>query len=454
MRVKNISIGVGVVLRTPAAAMLTTGTRAAAQTEKVLYNFGEGEEYDSPFGSLILDAKGNLYGITIGGGAYLYGTVFKLTPTAEGTWTRTVLHNFGKGKDGASPQAGLIFDAVGNLYGTTASGGAGSSCGFVGCGTVFELMPGADGVWTEKILHNFGEHSDDGFEPFGSLIFDSAGNVYGTTFGGGSVPKVCSNSSATGCGTVFELTPTAGGDRAERVLHSFGESEDGRNPESSLVFDSAGNLYGTTFVGGSGSSCANATGCGTVFELTPGARAGWTEKVIHNFTNNGRDGYEPVGNLAFDSAGNLYSTTSAGGTGSSCGYLDQCGTVFELTPGTGGGWREKVLHNFTGTGQDGFTPYAGLTLDGVGNLYGTTYSGGTYGNGAVFELSRTAGGTETVLYSFEGGAGDGQYPEANLILDAAGNLYGTTFAGGAYSEGIAFEIRHCDHHLHNRKAAP
>ena len=208
---------------------------------------------------------------------------------------------------------------------------------------------------------------------------------------------------------MFELTK-AGGHRTEKILHSFGSSEDGFLPQAGVVIDSAGNLYGTTYEGG-------AHQAGTVFELTPQSGGDWKEKVLHSFNPDGRDGTNPLAGLIFDGAGNLYGTTYTGGTFA-------FGTVFELMP-KGGGWTEKVLHSF-GNGKDGAAPYAGLILDGAGDLYGTTLHGGAGGFGIVFELTPKARTkwTEKLLHSFNGK--DGEYPTASLIFDAAGNLYGAT----------------------------
>jgi uncharacterized repeat protein (TIGR03803 family) len=338
---------------------------AAAWMEKVLHNFNNnGTDGYYPRASLISDAAGNLYGTTIYGGTYGWGTVFELTPTTGGGWTEQVLHSFGNGTDGGEPRASLIFDAAGNLYGTTYGGGI--YCHSIGgCGTVFELTLTAGGNWTEAVLYNFGSFTDDGYEPSASLIFDAAGNLYGTTQFGG----------IHGWGTVFELTPTGGGGWSEQVLLNFGTG--GAFPQAGLIFDAAGNLYGTTSEGG--------TNIGTVFELTPNVGGGWTETVLHNF-GSGTDGSYPYAGLIFDAAGNLYGTTQYGGTYNSCS--GGCGTVFELTPTAGGEWAEQVLLNFNGT--SGANPYAGVIFDGAGNLFGTTQL--TYSNcsgfycGTVFEL--------------------------------------------------------------------
>jgi len=273
--------------------------------------------------------------------------------------------------DGANPKASLIWDAAGNLYGTTANGGV------YRAGTVFEMTPRAEGGWTEKVLHNFGSNGDghsgvDGRYPQVSLIWDAAGNLYGTTQWGGTHDDngTCYQ---LGCGTVFELTPRQGAGWTEKVLHNFGSGMDGVHPWASLIWDAAGNLYGTTSEGGT----HGPHGPGTVFELSPQSGGGWTEKVVHNF--DGDDGGDPFAGLIFDAAGNLYGTTEAGGD-----YY--AGTVFELTPNGSGGWTEKVLHNF-GSGMDGADPNASLIWDAAGNLYGTTTQGGTHGGGTVYEIT-------------------------------------------------------------------
>jgi len=409
MRGKIFSIGLAAALAIFAVTQLVTSTWAATQ-EKVLHNFKNNtKQGNTLYAGLIFDAAGNLYGTTASGGDYGVGTVFELMPKAGGGWTETVLHNFkNNGRDGEGPYAGLIFDAAGNLYGTTASGGN------YGVGTVFELTPKAGGGWTEKVLHNFENSGKKGNTPYAGLIFDAAGNLYGTTVSGGYY----------GVGTVFELTPQAGGGWTETVLHNFkNNTEQGNTLYGGLIFDGAGNLYGTTVNGGY-------YGVGTVFKLTPKAGGGWTETVLHNFDDNGTDGYSPYASLIFDAAGNLYGATTEGGNG--------YGTVFELTPKAGGGWTEKVLYRFNGL--DGLEPYASLIFDAAGNLYGTTVAGGTQGYGTVFELTYTGGGDwgEQVLYNFNGR--DGSIPYGSLIFDAAGNLYGTTTSGGHYGVGTVFEI--------------
>lgn len=440
MRGGNFSIGLTAVLAIFTGTLLVTATVAAAQQESVLYSFntynGTGV---GPVG-LISDTGGNLYGTTALGGSGTCslrngdgcGTVFELSPATGGGWTETILYNFSNnGTDGYAP-GGLIFDASGNLYGTTFLGGTGVCKNNTSCGTVFELSPTAGGGWTETILHNFG--GTDGFGPNAGLIVDASGNLYGTTlYGGtGTCPMV-----GYACGTVFELLPKAGGSWTEKVLHSFNDNgKDGFSPVSGVIFDTVGNLYGTTNRGG-------IDGHGTVFKLAPKTGGGWMEQVLHSFAG-GKDGYGPLAGLTLDASGNLYGTTAQGGTGTRCGLLG-CGTIFELTPTVSGGWTEKVLHNF-GKGSDGLSP-RGLTIDAVGNLYGPTLGGGTgtpctLGCGTVFQLSPKAGGgwTEKVLHSFNDNGTDGTLPTGILVLDAAGDLYGTTGDGGAYGGGAMYEI--------------
>jgi uncharacterized repeat protein (TIGR03803 family) len=333
--------------------------------ETVLYGFTGSDGTNpaaglNPVAGLIADAAGNLYGTTeFGGGASGCsggcGTVFKVTPSG----TETVLHSF-TGSDGASPVAGLIADAAGNLYGTTELGGGTIGCSG-GCGTVFKVTP--KGV--ESVLYSF-KGGSDGANPFAALIADAAGNLYGTTFFGG----------ASGKGTVFKLTPSG----AESVLYSFTGENDGANPLTGLIADAAGNFYGMTNNGGTGMY-------GTVFKLTPKGKL----TVLHSFAG-GTDGAFPgLGSLIADVSGNLYGMTVEGGVGGTPACFANgaigCGTVFKLTPsGT-----ETVLYSFTG-GSDGGFPHAGLTAalipDTAGKLYGMTINGGgPASGGTVFEIA-------------------------------------------------------------------
>jgi uncharacterized repeat protein (TIGR03803 family) len=273
-------------------------------TESVLYPFKkDGTDGADPVGGLTFDGAGNLYGTTAEGGMDNVGTVFGLTPNGDGSWTETVLHSFkGDGMDGYSPLATLVLDSAGNLYGTTVFGGA------HGAGAVFEVTRNADGSWTENVLHSF--TYTDGAYPFAVVIFDANGNLYSTTQQGG----------AYGDGTVFKLTPNGGAGWTETVLHSF-DLADGAGPDAGLVFDSAGNLYGTTEGGGNLNQCVNyGGGCGVVFQLRPHADGSWKEKVLHKFTQNGTARL-PIAGVIFDAAGNLYGTTYYGGSDNDYGTL-------------------------------------------------------------------------------------------------------------------------------------
>ena len=353
-----------------------------AQTMRALYGFtlAKGAQ---PYASLIRDASGNLYGTTAAGGAYGYGTVFKVKPSGA----ETVLYSFTGGADGANPYAGLIQDTQGNFYGTTQQGGA------YNYGTVFMLSA----TGTQNVLYSFTGGADGAF-PYAALIADAEGTFYGTTQQGGDA----------GYGTVFTLTPRG----VEKVLHSF-TGADGSEPYASLIRDAQGNLYGTAAFGGAFSS-------GTVFMLT---RSG-VFKVLYNFAG-GADGAYPRSSLIQDVQGNFYGTTLQGGA-----YY--CGTLFTLTPGG----VEKVLYTFRGA-PDGSSPYGSLVQDAQGIFYGTTIYGGSFGKGTVFIAN--PGGAEKVVYSFTG-AKDGAYPQAGLIQDAQGNFYGTTWAG-AYGYGTVFMLQ-------------
>jgi len=346
-----------------------TPTSAGGWTESVLYSFcGQSNCADgsNPVAGLILDAVGNLYGTTSGGGInssscynVYCGVVFELTPTSGGGWTESVLHSFTGGADGGIPLAGLIFDAAGNLYGTTWEGAYYSSYCYGGCGVVFELTPGSNG-WTESVLHTFRGKSDGSSSWAAPLIFDSAGNLYGEAWNAGNY----------GYGNAFRLTPNGDGTWTEHALHQFRGGKDGAEPQGGLIFDSAGNLYGTTRNYFSG-------GYGIVFKLVPNSDGTYTKHTLHQFTG-GRGGGVPFAGVVFDAAGNLYGTTIQGGTHNS-------GVVFKLAPDSNGAWSETVVHAFNGI--NGAYPYSGIVFDVAGNLYGTTQGDGTKTFGSVFEIT-------------------------------------------------------------------
>lgn len=366
---------------------LVSGASEARSGFHVLYAFKGGSDGATPEAGLVFDRAGNLYGTTYYGGAKKQGTVFRLSPDG----TETVLYAF-DWNYGAYPQASLVLDKAGNLFGTTVNGGG------PGVGTIFELTPGG----TETVLYEFMGSNDGGY-PASGLLEDKAGNLYGTNPG-----FYCD----TPCGAVYKLAP----DGTLTVLHTFSYTGKGGAIAFAVpIADRKGNLYGTATSGGD-STCA----CGVVFAVTPRGR----EKVLHTFAGAPDDGGDPIAGVIADSSGNLYGTTSSGGA-------QDMGSVFELKPdGT-----LTLLHSFAGT--DGNYPAAALVADASGNLYGTTMDGGAQNLGVVFRLA--VDGTETILHTFEGGK-DGANPVANLIPDSKGNLFGTANSGGAHGNGVVFEI--------------
>jgi uncharacterized repeat protein (TIGR03803 family) len=430
-----------------AVVILSLASAASAEwKEKVLYSFQSVPDGATPVGAVVFDKAGNLYGTTRNGGSsscpsvQQCGTVYQLAPPAKqgGPWTETVLYIF-KGNtsnDGASPYGGLVIDAAGNLYGTTGYGGTGNCTVLgskLGCGTVFELSPPKQkgGPWTETVLYSF-PTPKQGFVPWGDLVFDRAGNLYGATISGGGYGTNCGDAYYQYCGAVFELSPpkTKGGQWTEKVLHSFagisnGKQEgDGANPNGGLILDSKGAIYGTTSIGGYNCPQFQGVGCGTVFELKPPTKKGgaWAEKILHRFTD-GNDGAGPNGGLIFDAKGSLYGTAGGGGS-------QGLGTVFRLASKPSGGWGESVLHDFTDN-LHGRGPGAPLAFDTAGNLYGTAL-GGSHLRGVLFRLtSRGEGGNWAFsdIYSFAGPP-DGSYPSASIVFDKSKNLYSTTEGGG------------------------
>jgi uncharacterized repeat protein (TIGR03803 family) len=431
MNCKRFLAGAGaslmmMVLIMVGAAVSVPGAWAATHY-RTLHTFTGGETGNQPFSGLVMDRSGALYGTTyIGGtGSCLgqgCGVVFKLTPEAEDRWTEnrdedspwkeSVIYSFSSA-EGSNPQtASLIMDQHGNLYGTTEFGGIGNCNGY-GCGVVFELTPNRDGAWTEKVLHWF--TGNVGVNPVDNLIFDAAGNLYGTT-------SDWSN-GFTGPGVVFKLTPNRDGSWSESILHTF-DTQDGYNPSSGVIFDHKGNLYGTTIYGGDSNN-------GVVYQLSPNSDGSWTESVLHSFTG-GQDGYRPQAGLVRDVKGNLYGVTAFGGP---IGY----GTVFKLAPNKDGSWTFSTIYAFK-EGNDGANAFASLTLDGEGTLYGTTQDGGAYHCGVVFKLTAAPNGmwNEEVIHAFNDQPSCESF--GNLIFDRKGNLYGTTIGDGTTTFGSVFEI--------------
>lgn len=348
---------------------------------------------------------------------------FAATTIASAQFAPTTLYTFPSNFPGVAV-SGLVRDGSGNLFGTTVFQG---SCGNPElCGTVFELSPASGGGWTQTTIYS----ATQAGQTFGfPLVMDGAGNLYGVAYSGGTSGYYCSH----GCGSVFELSPTSGG-WTYTVLHNF-DGGNGGNPNGALILDGAGNLYGTTQLGGTAKCC----GRGVIYQLSPTA-GGWVETVLHRFTG-GTDGGEPLVGPVMDGSGNLFGTASLGGNSSNFG------TIYKLTSNGSGGFHFQTIHTFIG-GAKGNTPVAPVIVDGAGNLYGTTLSGGstkafctTVGCGIAFELAVTSAGgyAEKVLRIFQPTV-DGSSPQAGLIFDTAGNLYGTTVGGGKGVLGSVFEL--------------
>ncbi len=393
-----------------------------------------------------------------------------------------VLYNFTGGSDGAFPKSALLLDAAGNLYGTTVSGGNNESfCGGEGCGIVFELSPNIEGSWSETILYAFcpNKFCADGASPMSGLVIDPQGNLYGSTRYGGTSPND---------GIVYELSPPSlpSGSWTEKVLYNFCSLQncsDGAVPNQ-VILDTSGNLYGTTVEGGSMNH-------GVVFELSPSASS-WSESVLFKFCTSGQKiicptGAQPLAGVTFDTRGNLYGTTSNGGSKTGPGS----GLVYELSPNSTG-WIETNIYSFYTENQNQASPSGNVIFDALGNLYSTTASAGAFECGQVFKLSlqnggefrrvsfncqngnsprsgplldpksgalygTTAGGgttsngvaykissngNESVLYNFcqETNCADGALPFGGLVADQSGNLYGVAYQGGTYNAGVVFEI--------------
>jgi uncharacterized repeat protein (TIGR03803 family) len=398
---------------------------AEAQAYNIVHNFTGGSDGANPIAGVTLDAAGSLYGTASAAGRRGFGTVYRLVHSGP-NWLFYLVYTFEgltqNSTDGSAPYSRVVIGPDGFLYGTTHSGGDGQGCKALhGCGTVYTVRPKPGNIWVpweETVLYQFG--TDDGSNPdYGDLVFDQAGNLYGTTRNGGAYLQ----------GTVYELTPN-GVNGTERVLHSFAGLSDGATPLSGAIFDQAGNLYGSTSAGGT-------NGSGTAYQLKPSG-SGWTENALHSFQN-ASDGGAPTGGVILDSSGDLYGATQAGG-------MFGNGTVFELTSLANGSWSLSALYAFVGAGIGG--SYRTITMDNAGNLYGTSSEGGAHGWGSVFKLTWSNGGwVYRSLHDFTGGA-DGGTPFGSVVLDASGNLYGTTFFGGTgqcnaqgYAGcGVVFEI--------------
>ncbi len=422
-RLLRTRLALGLIL----AVAVAVPRLAHAQTFSVVYSFQGVQSGFYPTSGVSVDHTGDLYGTTQYGGlgtsCYLgCGIAFKLV-RHDSNWLFTPIYSFMGGSDGGNPSARLIIGPNGTLFGTTTQGG-GSGCMGLGCGTVFNLHPPQHissrvlAGWSETVLYRFQGGSDGAMPEAADLVFDQAGNLYGTTYVGGG------SQCFEDCGTVYELT-NSGGNWTESILHVFGQSGDGDEPWAGVILNQTGNLYGTTATGGAHRQ-------GSVYELIHSG-VGWTERLLYSFQG-GSDGAFPFSSLIQDPAGNLYGTTCCAGGHSG-------GTVFGLTAGT---WDFSLLYALgaSGTGQG---PEGALIMDSSGNLYGTASSGGAYGFGALFKLTPSAGGwTYTAVHDFCAGGyppcSDGYTPSGNLAFDSAGNLYGTTSNGGAHGGGVVYEI--------------
>jgi len=364
--------------------MLMLTLPIAAQTFTIFHQFRSGSGGINPESGVIFDNAGNLYGTTLNDGAFDVGTAYQITAGGkEREFSFTGING-----EGDFPQYGsLIRDSTGNFYGTTSEGGTYNTICVVGCGTVFVISS----TGKERVLYEFTGVNGDGQQPWSGVIRDSGGNLYGTTSEGGT----------NNLGIVYKISPNG----EETILHNF-DGSDGGFPYSGLTIDGQGNLFGTSSLG-------------SIFEISSSG----IFATLYEFS--GPDGSNPLSGVSLDSVGNLYGTTNSGGA---FGY----GTVYEITPQG----EETTLYNFTG-GADGANPgYGNLARDSAGNLYGTTTTGGAENLGIVFKVDPS--GTETVLHTFTGT--DGRDPQGSVVLDANGNLYGTTYAGGAYGGGVVFKI--------------
>ncbi len=393
---KISGIDISIAMLSIAVLFVFVTTQSQAQTLTVLHNFTEGNDGGGPIAGVTLDQQGRIYGTTDEGGSSRLGVVYRLVRSGDG-WTLTTLHTFqGAPNDGNESIARVVFGPDGTLYGTTYLGGT------FDAGIVFNLRPPATAckavfcLWTETVLHSFsGDGPDGGYPSYGDLNFDASGNIYGTASGGG----------AFGQGVVFKLT-RSGSEWTESVLWNFTRGDDGENPQSGVIFDSAGNLYGTATL--------------TVYELSP-SPAGWTETTLYTFTD--QDNGEATGGLVMDANGNLFGLTGDQGPGE----------AYELSF-AGGQWNFTRLQTFTGQYPG---PRGAPTLDAQGNLYGSLP---TYGqDGEIFKLMPSGGGwTYTHFFDFDNN--NGANPLGAVTFDGNGNMYGTTYAGGSRFSGVVWEI--------------
>jgi uncharacterized repeat protein (TIGR03803 family) len=422
---KNVSVVVVMVCLAliPQWSFAASANGQVQDQYQILHSFGGPGDGSGPTGRLILDGRGNLYGTTLLGGVNAFGTVFMLSPGTNGQWTETILYSFPNSQEDGYWPAGVVMDSAGNLYGTTTRGGLNAS------GIVYELTPGPNGQWTETILYNFCSLPDcaDGDEPLYAPTVNPNGGLYGVT---GT--------------TAYDLTSGSNG-WTFSVLYKFCSQpncSDGSLPTGSLILDTKGNLYGETEFGGTGTDCGGA-GCGTAFALRPGLTLPWKEIVLHDFQGASPDGVNPNGGVSlYENA--LFGTTGAGG-GINCAESGNgCGTVFQITEGSGADINEQILHAFGASLGLGYFPLGDVIFDKRGDLFGLTADGGTPSCkcGVVFGMKREGDGkwAYAVLHAFDGS--DGVLPVYGLTIDNEDNLYGITNGGGPPpgGGGVAFEL--------------
>ena len=416
----------GILLAATVVALTLGAPLSHGQTLNVLHNFAGGADGLYPVAGLTIDSTGdNLYGTTAGliyTNGSSYGTVFRLK-NHNGSWVFTPLYRFTGGNDGAYPLARVVIGPNGTLYGTANRGGGSTNICFQGCGVVFNVHVGPTfpptplTPWIEQVLYAFQGSTDGAYPGYGDLVFDASGNIYNT----GSQGGINNCPGHVGCGVVYKMT-LSGGHYTESSLYGFTGGADGAFPIAGVGFDHSGDIYTTAYNGGNNNN-------GTVIELTPSGN-NFTESTIHQFSA-GSDGANPWTGVIVDSSGNLYGTTSLDGP-------DGGGTVYEMMS-SGQGFTFGVMQSFSGSGPNP-GPLADLAMDASGNLYGTTYAGGTHGAGNVFKLTRSGNGfTYSDLYDFTGGT-DGSNPASNVVIDASGNLYGTTYQGGSDNYGVVWEL--------------
>lgn len=383
---------------------------ARAATTQVIYSFAGGVDGEYTDTDVAMDGAGNLYGTSVQGGTHASGTVWMLSPSGD-SWTHTVLYNFTGGADGSEPYKGVTLDTQGNLYGTAVTGGGGGCEG--GCGVAYKLTNNG-GSWTQSVIHTF-TGGEDGAGPGARLTVGDDGDVYGMAPTGG----------AFGAGTIYRIHPSKHGAWKLSVIHAFTGGADGIGGSAGAMLFRGRHLYGAATAGG-------ANGEGAIFELTPAKTGEGKYKAIYAFKGE-PDGAFPYGGLAFDALGNLYGTTYYDGE-------DEVGTVFQLTPTHKGAWKEKTLYSFQG-GSDGANSIGNVVFDNTGNLYGTTSEGGSGGSGVIFKLAPLSRREwqESVVHSFAGPP-DGAFAYNGMVGDGAGNFYGATVHGGAQDEGAIYKF--------------